>query len=169
MDTLHGRDGPGTGGRGRDGPARKARCRGTSFAATSPASDQPPSSSESVFPYATASEGGSTTPLTGLTDLFGVEGPGAPAYLSEWLPGGADVGWHDVDGIRLRLWVRREPDGGRLGKFIQDLLVDSDFRDPPQDDHSGLTGVREPLPVLPHTGDAAAAVAIPASRELIHV
>ena len=131
----------------RAGPGTK-RGRG-GFGRRTSTPDQP-LTSESASSYATASGRGPATALqTGLTDLSGAD-------------------WHVVDGIRFRLLVRREPDGGRLSKFIQRLLLDGDTEGPPLDDDDGLDGVREPRPVLPGTGDAAVAVAIPANRELVH-
>ena len=138
MEISNSRDGPGKSKRGQGGFGRRA------------STPDQPLTSESAYLYATASDGDSTTALqTGLMDLSGAD-------------------WHVVDGIRFRLLVRREPDGGRLSKFIQRLLLDRDTKGPPLGGDHGLTGVREPRPVLPGKGDATAAVAIPDGRELLH-
>ena len=61
MDTLHGRDGPGTNGRGRDGPAKKVRCREDRIEAPPPASDQAPTTSKQAFFYGSESGGDAQT------------------------------------------------------------------------------------------------------------
>ena len=53
------RAGPGMGGEGRDGPARKEGCRGCRIEAPPPASDQTPSTSKSAFSYGSESLAGS--------------------------------------------------------------------------------------------------------------
>ena len=48
--------------KGRDGPAKEERCQGNSFAATSPASDQPPRKSEMAYFDGITSDYGSQIP-----------------------------------------------------------------------------------------------------------
>ena len=45
--------------------------------------------------------------------------------MPEPLPlSGTDTGWCEVDGIRARVVIVRAPDGGRLSRCIQNLLLD---------------------------------------------
>ena len=158
MDTLHGRAGPGARKRGRGGFGRQA---------STP--NQAPSSSESAYLYATASDGNTTiTPSAGLTDLSGARSHETSGDVPEALPAGAVSEWHEVEGRRFRLVVRRRPDGGRLIRLIQDLLLDEGIEDTPLDDDEGLAGVRELVLIPPCSGDAAAALEIPAGRDLVH-
>ena len=149
MNTHDSRAGPGA-QKGEQGPPSKAAL---------PPPDQPPRR-DSAFLYATASGDGSPSiSPASLTDI-----PGTP------YDGGTDTGWCDVDGIRGRVVILRVPDGGRLSRFIQNLLLDADSGGPPPDDHDALSGVREPLPVPPFAGGSAvaAAAAVP-ERELVLV
>ena len=150
MDTHHdSRAGPG---------AQKVEQGPPSKAALPP--DQLPSR-DAVFLYATPSAEVSPTSLSaGLTDTADAGYDGASGGAPEPLPGSTDTGWYEVDGIRARVVIVRAPDGGRLSRFIQDLLLDVDLGGPPPDDHDRLSGVREPVPVFPHSGGSAVAVAV---------
>lgn len=123
--------------------------------------EQPPAR-DSSFSYANASGGDlPTAPAQDSTDLTGAGYDGASGGVPEALPYGADADWHEVDGKLTRVVIRRVPDGGRLSRFISNLLLDGDVGGPPLDDHDGLSGVREPLPVPPCAGGPAVAVAVP--------
>ena len=127
MHTGHGRDGPGTKGRGRGDPDEIP---------STP--DQTPRASASAFSY------GSRMVAVGQATLPHVEG-GDSAALA-W-----DSGWQAERGFRVRTTIGLSPDGGLRRKWAERLLfgpdqqaVDEDRFDKGDGDDPGLSGVREP-------------------------
>ena len=129
----------------RAGPGAQKGSRGLPCKAAS-TPDQPPAQESASF-HANAS--GKISPTVPPADLPDARLHGASGDVPEALPGGAYADWHEVDGRRTRIVILRVPDGGRLSRAIQDLLLDGGVSGPPLDDHDGLSGVRGPRPVSP--------------------
>ncbi len=98
---MSGRDGP-------EGPTQKGRCRGLRFEAPSPASDQPPTASETGFTYGSATDDGWQTQegaagsvergYEGQGGSLGVPVEGAPE-VSGVAPGGDEDGSANGDAV----------------------------------------------------------------------
>ena len=153
----------------RAGPGAKKGEQGSRAKLSLPP-DQPQARDQAAF-YANASGDDSPTfPSGGLTDFPHAGRQSASGEMPQVPLSGTDTGWSEVDGIRARVVILKSPDGGRLSRCIQDLLLDGDAGGPPPDDHDALSGVRELVPVSPRAGGSAAAVAaaVP-ERELVLV
>lgn len=131
-------DGP----RSRDGPAKPARCRGVRFGPLSPASDQPPSSSEMAYDYGSPSSdypqfcleadaGLSTSPVGG----------GSRRNAASSRPSEDGVTPVQSSAFRGHVHIELRPDGGLRRSFLLGLL----FGDQPLDVPVGGIGLNEQL------------------------
>ena len=145
--------------RGRDGPAKKERCRGSRIGAPSPApDDQPPTGSETASVYAKPSRKGKATPAG--------RGNGPDSFPSSSGRLCRGTGSGRVDGPRRRraqsfrgeLKLSFRSDGGARLRWYLAILSCSDSDDPP----AAATPVLQPLAPCPLAGGAMAAVEAPA-------
>ena len=131
-------DGP----RSRDGPAKPARCRGVRFGPLSPASDQPPSSSEMAYYYGSPS---SDYPQFCLEADAGLNtspvGGGSRRNAASSRPSEDGVTPGQSSAFRGRVHIELRPDGGLRRSFLLGLL----FGDQPLDVPVGGTGLNEQL------------------------
>ena len=113
MDTHNTRAGPGAqkGGQG-------------SRAKLSLPPDQPQARDQAAFYANRSAEDSPTFPSAGLMDIPGAGHDGASGEMPQAPLSGTDTGWCEVDGIRARVVIVRAPDGGRLSRCIQNLLLD---------------------------------------------
>ena len=158
MVTGHRRTGSGTRKRGRGGPVNLPSTPG-----------QPPSASESAFAHDKALANDSP-PSPGARFILGADSGDTPE--------GSSVRFRiGTDGGQGQLQVLTAPDGGRLSRFLLNLLDDDDGdmltddhdQDPCCDVDDGCTGVREPQPrPKPVPSGTLAACVDPAEVALVH-
>ena len=145
--------------RGRDGPAKKGRCRGSRIGAPSPApDDQPPTGSETAFVYVRPSGNGTTTPAERGNRIGSF--PSSSGRLCR------ETGQGRVDGLRRRrvhpfrgeMKLSFQSDGGARLRWYLVNLYGPDANDPT----AAATPVPQPLAPCPLAGGATAAVEAPA-------
>lgn len=108
---------------GRDRPQAQGGEQGLTAKPTLPP-DQPQARDQAAF-YANPSvEDSPTFPSAGLMDVPGAGHDGASGEMPQAPLSWTDTGWHKVDGIRARVVIVSAPDGGRLSRCIQNLLLD---------------------------------------------
>ena len=125
MESRHGRDGPGTIGRGR----------GDSETVTS-TPDRAPTGATSASSYATRT---TLAEQVAVSDAVDVGRDLDTAEMLVW-----DSGWQTERCFRVRTTIGAAPDGGLRQKWAKGLLFDCEDRFEGED--PGLCGVREPLP-----------------------
>lgn len=145
MDFGHGRDGPGTKGRGRGDPSKIP---------STP--DQTPTASAPAFSYGSGSVDLGQAALSHV----GV-GDSASALILAW-----DSGWEYERGFKVRTTIISSPDGGIRRRWAEGILFgpdhggDEDRFDGGDGEDPGLSGVREPLRGPGGSGSGSAAVSL---------
>ena len=127
----------------RTGSGARKRNRGVRIGPLSPASDHPPTASESASFYVTASNGRSPTDSpTGSRLIGGGASDDTSAGTSVW----PEPHWFEKDGKNLRFLIIAAAGAGNWRRQLEGLLLDDDADDSSLDEDTGCARVRESLP-----------------------